>query len=369
MKIALIGPLPPVRGGISHSNSILLSNLEKEHKVLPVSFSRLFPKILYPGKAQEGNPGKYAVLDSLNPKSWKTAADKINEFKPDVMIFQWWTTFLFPCYSYLAGGISAKKIAICQNVFPHSEGAFKFLADPVHREAAKMFLSKMNRLVAMSNADRKIISGIFAKKETGLYIEPPYAMQGLGKMPKEVAKKQLGLPGRNVLLFFGFVREYKGLRYLLEAMPKIIEQTNAQLLIVGEFWQDKKNYGQMIEKLGIGKNITIVDRYVADGEIPAYFSAADAVVLPYISISESGVISMAFNFGTPVISTDVGGNPDNIENEVNGFLVPPKDSAALAKKTIGFFKKNLYEKMQKGMEKKKAKLQWSKEKETEILGA
>ncbi len=371
MKIVAIGPIKPYRGGIAHSNEMLCTNLSKNHEVKAISFKRLFPKIIYPGRFQvSGNRKNNGKLDSINPLNWAITKKEIADFDPDFIVFQWWTTFLWPCYSALALGLKAKKIAVCQNVFPHHEGALKKFTGFLHELLTKNFLGSMDRLVAMSNSDKKILQNIFPGKETGLYLELMYEIAGIKShgFTREKARKMLGVKNANVLLFFGFVREYKGLKYLLEAMPDIVKKTNARLFIVGEFWQRKSNYLQLIEKLGIKDNVVIVDEYVPDSEVPKYFMASDLLVLPYTSISESGVIRMALNFNLPIISTNVGGNPDHIEDGYNGFLVEPENPPMIAEKAIEFFEKKLFRKMSVAMKEKKKGLVWGPEKEKAVLG-
>jgi len=367
MNILIVGPIKPFRGGIAHSNEILSKNLSKKHKVINISFKRLFPKVFYPGKFQIAYKENNGTLDSINPMNWIFEKKKFK--KADIVIFQWWTTFLFPCFYYLATKTKVKKIALCQNIFPHSEGILKFIVNPLNKILTKIFLSKMDRLVAMSNSDKKLLIKMFPKKEIGLYFEPMYDLPGIknGNPTKQEAKNKLGLKNKT-MLFFGFVREYKGLKYLIEAMPEIVKKTQAELIIVGEFWENKEKYEEVIKSKGIEKKVRIIDEYIPDKEISNYFIGSDLLVLPYISISESGVIRMAFNFNIPILSTKVGGNPDHIENGVNGFLVGPKNPKALAQKATEFFTQNLYSKLSKGMAKKRKDLEWSNIKEKELLG-
>ncbi len=370
MRIVLIGPTKPFRGGIAHSNEMLLENLSKKHEVKAISFSRLFPKILYPGKFQTENGRNSGTLDSISPFSWEEHRKEIERFSPDSVLFQWWTTFLTPCYTYLAAGAAGRKIAICQNVFPHKEGKATGIKRAIDNALTKVFFSKMDKLVAMSHSDQRELRALFPKKNSGIYLEPVYGLEGIkkGAIKRSEAKKALGLQGKNVLLFFGFVRPYKGLQYLLQAMPKILQKSNAHLLIVGEFWGDKARYLESLDTLDIGKHVTIIDRYVPDEEVPKYFVAADLLVLPYTSISESGVIRMAFNFNTPILSTNVGGNPDHIHDGVNGFLVNPHNADEIAEKAVEFFEKSMYQRLSKGMSEVKKELEWSEEKEKAVLG-
>jgi len=367
MEIISVGPIKPMRGGIAHSNEVMSKNLSKNNSLTNISFKRLYPKILYPGKFQATDGENTGALDSINPLNWLSEKKKLQNV--ETVIFQWWTTFLFPCYIFLSSGTKAKKIALCQNVFPHSEGPLKLISNPINRFFSKLFLSRMDRLVAMSNSDKKILQKIFPKKEIGIYFEPIYDLPELekNKITRDQAKKELNLK-TNTILFFGFIREYKGLEYLLKALPEILKKTDAELLIVGEFWESKSKYENIIKELKLSLKIRIIDGYVPDSEIGKYFMGADLLVLPYTSISESGVIRMAFNFNTPVLSTDVGGNPDHIENNLNGFLVPPKNSGEIAKKAVEFFEKKLYRKFSEGMKKKRKELEWSPEKEKSLLG-
>ncbi|MCR4368372.1 MAG: glycosyltransferase [archaeon] len=370
MRIALIGPLNPFRGGIAHSNEMLLRNLSKTNEVDAISFRRLYPKILYPGKFQAEGKNNAGILDSISPLNWLGVAKKINSKKPETIIFQWWTTFLFPPYFFLSFLLKGKKAAICQNVFPHEEGLLKKITGFFHSILTKVFLSRMDVLVAMSQSDKKMLERLFPKKKVTLYLEPMYELEGISgaKFSRESAKNELGVTGRNVLLFFGFVREYKGLRYLVEAMPEIVKKSDAKLFIVGEFWEPRQKYEELIHNLGLGNNVHIVDRYVGNDEVPKFFLAADLLVLPYTAISESGVIRMAFNFNTPILSTNVGGNPDHIEDGVNGFLVEPKSASQISERTNEFFSKKLFKKMALGMQAKRKELEWSKGKEKAVLG-
>jgi glycosyltransferase involved in cell wall biosynthesis len=167
-------------------------------------------------------------------------------------------------------------------------------------------------------------------------VHPSYAALALGKTTRAEAKSRLGIEG-NVILFFGFVRQYKGVVYLLRAMPQILKRVAVQLLIVGEFWDDKTSYIELINRLEIDHAITVIDKYVPNEEIGLYFSAADVVALPYVDATQSGVVQLAYAFEKPVISTTVGGLPDIVVDGETGLLVPPGDSEALAQAIVRFF--------------------------------
>jgi glycosyltransferase involved in cell wall biosynthesis len=169
---------------------------------------------------------------------------------------------------------------------------------------------------------------------------PSYSYFTFGRTESAAAKKKLGVGG-NVILFFGYVRAYKGVRYLLEAFAKAREKMDATLMLVGEFYEPREPYLEQIDKLGIGKSLVLVDRYVSDEEVGLFFSAADVVVLPYTSATQSGVVQIAFAFEKPVISTRVGGIPEVIQDGVNGILIPPRDSETMARAIEKFFREDL----------------------------
>jgi glycosyltransferase involved in cell wall biosynthesis len=169
----------------------------------------------------------------------------------------------------------------------------------------------------------------------------------------------LGIDG-NTLLFFGLVREYKGLKYLLSAMPKVIERMKAHLLIVGEFWEDKKHYLEMIKGLGIGSYVSIVDKYVPNEELGLYFSAADVVVLPYVDSTQSAVIQLAYGFEKPVITTDVGGLTEVVKDGETGLIVPSRDSMALAEAIVRYFERGLDSLFTANIRAKKEGFSWDK---------
>ncbi|MFH1234462.1 MAG: glycosyltransferase, partial [Candidatus Diapherotrites archaeon] len=170
------------------------------------------------------------------------------------------------------------------------------------------------------------------------------------------------------ILFFGFVRPYKGLEFLLRAMPEVLAEKDIELHIVGEFWEPKEKFTALIEELGISKNVKIVDRYVSDEEAALYFTACDAVVLPYVSSTESGIIQLAFGHNTPIITTSVGGNVDLIENRKNGLLVPAQDPEALAKAILEYYGKGYEKKFKKAMLGGMKKFEWTKKKENAVFG-
>lgn len=371
MKIFIIGPLPPYRGGISHSNAVLCKNLS-HHEVTCISFKRQFPAFLYAGKNQKDPSaapfsGKVKfIIDSINPLTWFKAYQVVKKEKPSLLTFQWWTPFFFPCYYVIASLAKKEGIrlsAVCQNVAVHETG----MQQKVAKVLTRVFFKKMDFLITLSSSDKKEAKKLSPKTPVEYMIEGVYSQQMGERIPKEKAKKILKMSGKNIL-FFGFVREYKGLPFLLQALPNILKEMDVTLHIVGEFWEPKQRYIDEIRKRGMENSVKLVDRYVTDDEAVLYFSAVDAVVLPYTSSTESGIIQLAYGINTPVITTAVGGNVDVIDDKKTGFLVPPKDSQALCNAILEFYNGRYEERIREGMKRKKGIFSWNDGKERVFLG-
>jgi len=370
MKIVVIGPVYPYRGGIAHSNTLLCLNLSKRHDVVPISFKRLYPKFLFPGKAQKyGEKFKLDlkarhIIDSINPLNWLRIFRIIKKEKPDLVICQWWAIFLAPCsYSILAllKMFTRTKVCIlCQNVLQHEERFFdRFLTKAVFR--------KVDYFVVLSTGDLRDLKKLVPKAKAKILVEPTYdQFFGSQLITKEKARKKLGLKG-NVALFFGFVRPYKGLKYLLDAMPIVLKKVDVTLLVVGEFWKGKSEYLKQIRRNNISKNVRVVDRYIPDEDVSLYMVAADVVVLPYTSATQSAILQTAFGFNKPVITTDVGSLSDLVKDNKTGFLVPPKDTRKLAQAIINFYKGKKEKEFIKNIKRGKKTFRWDKEKENIIF--
>lgn len=366
MKVVVIGPIYPFRGGIAHSNTLLCSNLIKKHDLIAFSFKRLYPKFAYPGKAQKYEMKKKLnfevlhIVDSINPFNWLRVFNKIKRISPDLVILQWWTIFLSPfsfTLLFLLRLFTKIKICVlCQNVLQHEENAFDFLL-------TKIVFRYSHYFVVLSSKDLRDLKKIMPKAKVKMLIEPTYDQFFVGKkISKFQAKKQLGLKG-NVILFFGFVRPYKGLKYLLDVIPRVLKKVNLTLLIVGEFWEDKQEYLKQIEESGISKYVKIVDSYIPNQKVPLYLSAADALVLPYTTATQSAILQVAFGFNKPVITTNVGSFSDLVDNNKTGILVPPKDPEKLAHAIIDFYKNKKEKRFIANIKRNKKLFKWGEDKE------
>ena len=361
LRFCIIGPAYPLRGGIAQYLAILYSLLQKENEISFVSFKRQYPSFLFPGQTQmdPGKPridvGPAPLIDSINPLTWYTTFRHIKKLGPNLLVFKWWIPFFGPCYAsicFLARKFAGVKVLfICDNVKPHERRV-------VDRLFTWLAFSQVDYFVTLSNSVLKDLKSVKPDAEAIEIAHPSYTYFTFGRTDVESAKKSLGLRGK-IVLFFGYVRPYKGVRYLLEAFAKIRDSIDATLLVVGEFYEPSEPYKEAISSLGLGERVRLVDRYVSDEEVGLFFSAADVVVLPYTSATQSGVVQIAFAFEKPVISTAVGGIPEVVKDGVNGLLVPPCDSEAMAHAITRFFEENLYQSMAKNIREGSSDFSWT----------
>ena len=343
MRLILVGPVYPYRGGIAHYTTMLHRALcEREHEVLMVSFKRQYPQWLFPGRSDK-DPSKKLLkvedarywVDYLNPITWLTTFWRIHRYRPDAVILQWWTTFWAPVWFVLGAlnrlFLQSPLIYICHNVLPHEVRWWDHLL-------AKVVLRLGTRFIVQSTEEERRLLSLLPTVQATVVSMPVFDMFSSERISKEKACRRLGLPlDVPVLLFFGIVREYKGLKDLLMALPEVQARLGKVILVVaGEFWESKQPYLEMIERLGIGGSVVIEDRYILNEEVPLYFSAADVLVAPYRRVTGSAVVQMAQGFGVPVVTTRITRGGKVANNEM-GLLVPPSDVRSLATAIVRFF--------------------------------
>jgi glycosyltransferase involved in cell wall biosynthesis len=347
---------------MAQMNAILGHHLSQKHDVQIVSFTRQYPSLLFPGKSQI-DPGKplfnvptVSLIDSINPISWYRAARYITNQKPDVIIFRYWMPFFAPCVGSIARlvkrKINAQVIFICDNIIPHEKR-------PGDGALTKYAFHSADAFVVLSKEVEKDLVRIIPNVRYIVSPHPLYDVFGT-LQPKEEARKKLGLKDERVMLFFGYVRSYKGLSVLIDAMLKIQEMAPVTLLIVGEFYEDEKKYRAMIHRHGLENCIRIHSQYIPNDEVATFFSAADVVVLPYISATQSGIIQVAYHFNKPVITTHVGGLSEVVIHGHTGFVIPPNNPDALTKAVMEFYNKHCEEEFAKNISEEKRQYSWDK---------
>lgn len=362
-NIILIGPAYPYKGGIAHYTCLLYRALAKEHNVEVISYKMQYPKFLYQKEQRDYRnnmfciEGAHFLLHTADPINIFSLGTKIRKRRPDMVIMQWWHPYFAPCYWLLgkALGNGIQKIFICHNVFPHE----RFCMD---RFLTRMALEQGNAFIVHAKSDAEDLLTIKKDADFKYNPHPTYHAFQARNLSKKQARDLLQIQqDQKMLLFFGFVREYKGLRYLLQAMPAIKRKlSGVRLMIAGSFGDDKENYRQCILEQGIADCVDIVDGYMPDDEVEKYFAACDLVVLPYESATQSGIVQIAYGFKKPVIVTDVGGLPDVVENGKTGYVVEAKNVNALAEAVIKYFEEGKEEEFVQNVQKEAWRFQWER---------
>ena len=360
MKIVLVGPFPPFRGGISDLNAALADHLSKRHEIHAINFTTQYPKVLFPGKTQfkKGDSAQEVdsirCLSSINPFSWRKTAYKIIDIEPDLVLFRFWLPFFAPAFSGVAKKIrkysDATIMAICDNIIPHE----KRLLDT---RLTKRFFGFIDSFIVLS---KKVENELLSFIPEAKYKYSPHPIYSIfnNTLSKEQAKAELKLATKKVLLFFGLIREYKGLDILINAMEKIkTELEDYTLLIVGECYENENKYTDLIKKAGITDNVKCNYSFIPDNEVGKYFSAADVVVLPYKTASQSGIVQIAYHFDTPVIVSNVGGLPEIVDEGKTGYCVEP-NSNAFAKAIKAFYENDNISEMNSNISEYKSQFSW-----------
>lgn len=330
-RLGLIGPLLPYRGGIAHHTTMLHRSLSSRAHLLTISFKRLYPGWLYPGRSdrepgyeghREGNV-KY-LIDSLNPLTWLKTCRMLVNHAPQMVIFPWWTAYWAPCFGFMASYLRRRKIEvlfICHNVVDHESAPWK-------RPLSRVGLSGGDYFAVHTKSDAEALRALVPGAQVVMHPHPMYTHY-------PPPKNELPRRARLEVLFFGFVRPYKGLDVLIDAMS-LLKEEDVFLSIVGEWWSRSSPLRQMIREAAVEKRVEVIDRYVTEGEAADYFARADVVVMPYHKATGSGIVTLAYHYGKPVIASDVGGFSEVVSEGVSGRLVAPGDAQALAEAMRGF---------------------------------
>ena len=327
-KVVIVGSAYPLRGGLTVYNERLArAYMENGDDVTIFTFSLQYPNFLFPGKSQYSNDPPPADLNikvrinSINPFNWVKVGKEIKKLKADLVIIKFWIPFMAPSLGTIARIVRKNKVSrvitIIDNIIPHE----KRIGD---RTLAAYWAKSVDGFVAMSKNVLKDIESFETKKPKIYCPHPLY--DNFGKsIPKIEARKLLNInPSEKIALFFGFIRDYKGLDILLESMasPKI-KKLGIKLLVAGEFYTDAKPYFDIIKKHELVDQVIMSNDFIPDGEVANYFCAADVIVQPYKDATQSGVTQIAYHFEKPIITTNVGGLAEIVPDGVVGYVVEP----------------------------------------------
>ena len=338
MKIAVVGPAYPFRGGIAHYTTLLTSHLAAEHDTRLYSFEQQYPAWLFPGRSQIDPSSKpLADIETRRwlipwwPLSWWRVIEDWKTWQPDRVVVQWWVPFMAPMTAWLLNRARRRHIrssVICHNVLPHERSR-------VDQFLARLALRHADQLIVHSTAQQAVAQELLPGCTVRVISLPTYAAFQAG-WTRDQARTQLGLTG-NVVLFFGLIRPYKGVLDLIEALPTVLAEIDVTVLVVGEVWGDAAMYHARVAELGLQAKVQFVDRYVSNEEAACYFAAADVAILPYREATGSAVLKLALGLGVPVVATRTGGMDETVEDGVTGFLVAPGDVAGLSHAITRFF--------------------------------
>ena len=364
MNIVIIGTAYPYRGGLAAYNERLARQFMYDgHNVTLITFTLQYPGFLFPGKSQflespapEGIKIKRKV-NSINPFNWISSGYRIKKEKPDLLIIKYWLPFMSPCFGSIARiaklNEHTKVISIFDNVIPHERR-------PGDKILTKYFTRCIDGAVAMSQS---VLNDLrLFRKDIPAMLSPHPLFDNFGiQLERKEALAKLGLdPAFSYLLFFGFIRAYKGLDLLIEAFAdKRFRVRKLKLIIAGEFYENEKPYRELVKKHNLGNEIIFFDRFINDNEVSEFFSAADIVVQPYRSATQSGVTQIAYHFERPMLVTDVGGLREIVPDKICGYVVKPV-AEEISNAIEDYFENNRKEAFSLNVKKEKEKYSWSK---------
>jgi len=364
MKIIIVGTSHPYRGGIAAFTDRLATEFAKEGvDIEVVTFKLQYPSFLFPGKTQYSDaktPEGFTIerkVSSINPLNWIKVGKEIRKKNPDIVVFTYWMSFFAPCFSKIAKIVKknrhTKCIGLIHNMIPHEKSVLDKMFVP-------RFVKAMDGFVTLSKSVLDDVKSLDNQDKPKCFVPHPLYDHFGEIMDRNEAKKHLGLDeNQHYMLFFGLVRAYKGLDLLLDAFAdERLHNNHVKLLIAGEFYDDPKPYLEQIEKHGLSDLVIIKNQYISDDEVKYYFNAADIVVQPYKSATQSGVTQVAYHFEKPIFVTNVGGLGEIIPNGKVGYVVEPNPSS-IADALVDFYGNERYNTFVEGVKEEKTKYQWS----------
>ncbi len=364
MKITILGPAYPYRGGIAALNERLAAQLQSEgHEVNIVSFKLQYPKFLFPGKTQFSEQNitfDFPIsrdINSINPLNWIKVGRRIKKSQPDLLLVRFWIPFMAMSLGSIcrivAPNRQTKIISIADNIIPHE----KRVGDNL---LCNYFIQSVDGFITMSGSVLSDLEKFKFQKPKLLTPHPIYDHYGkIEEREKALAKINLS-PEYNYVLFFGFIRDYKGLDLLLNAFNDPYFKTNGiKLIVAGEYYTDEKRYIDLIHQLNLDQEVILKTNYIPNDQVPHYFNAADIVAQPYKSATQSGVTQIGYHFNKPMLVTDVGGLPEIIPHNIVGYVVPV-DAEKIREALIDFFQNKRKETFTNNIQKEKERFSWDK---------
>jgi glycosyltransferase involved in cell wall biosynthesis len=326
-SVVIIGPAYPLRGGLATFNQRLAQEfISQGHSCEIISFSLQYPSLLFPGKTQLSNDPAPAgirilsMINSINPINWMQTGRFLKKEKPDLIVVRFWIPFMGAALGTILRQVKknchTKIICIADNIIPHE-------SRPGDKALTKYFLKACDSFITMSEKVMQDLKQFQPNKPAKLVRHPLYDSFG-EKLSKEEARKHLSLEASaKIILFFGFIRKYKGLDLLLQAMADENLGKEIKLLVAGEFYEDAHPYFELVKQLKLENRVIMQNKFIPDSEVRYYLSAADCVVQPYRNATQSGVTPLAYHFEKPMIVTNVGGLPDLVPDNKAGLVCEP----------------------------------------------
>lgn len=372
MKFAFLGPAPPLRGGIVTYYAMLGRKLiERGHDLFWASFCKQYPGFLFPGTEQEGACAAWLDLPNSqrfvpwSPWSWWRTARDLERAAPDVLVIKYWIPFFAPGFfavtRLLRRRTAIRIVYLLDNVIAHEKY-------PLGGFLTRLALRQGHGYIAQSEQVRRDLFTVLPATDPRAVVDAPHPVYDFGepgkpRVSKEEARRELGLPaGDRLVLFFGFIKPYKGVVHLIDAAGPLHDEfgDSLQVLVVGDIYGAKQPYLDRIAASGSPETIRLVDGFVPDETVEKYFLAADLAVLPYVSATQSGIVQIAYNYDLPVVTTDVGGLPEVVHDGQTGFIVPPGDGAALAAAVTRFFREDRADEFAAAVRIEKMKYSWDR---------
>lgn len=363
MKVIILGSAHPLRGGLASYNERLAREFIRQgHSVQIYTFSLQYPEFLFPGTSQYSDmPAPddlyiHVKVNSVNPFNWLKVGKEIAKLNADLMLVKFWLPFMGPCLGKISRMVKkngkSKVISILDNIIPHEKRFGDFFL-------AKYFANSVDGFIAMSESVLEDLKKFDTEKPRAFSPHPLFDNFGEA-ITKTEAYEKLGLAiNEEYILFFGFIRDYKGLDLLLHAMAdERVRNLNMKLIIAGEFYTDGKPYADLIQQLGIRDKLILKTDFIPDNEVRNYFCAADMVVQPYKHATQSGVTQICYHFDRPMLVTNVGGLPEIVPHGKVGYVVEP-NSTAIADALVDFYANHLEFKMRDNIKIEKKKYAWS----------